>query len=221
MIQPLQLNSNVTFKSAESPALAAFKEAAKAKMAQQNVAATQDAVVASENNAVAQQPKEKFSISKTYNETKKGVVNTLKGFNTVTGVGAGITRGIVDGVAATALSGLIINSCHQAKGAEGLKILWEIPKKMGEGVFGAIKKAGRFAKRLFTANEPVIKQLGQLRKLPKMFFGKEGYLKGNKAIGAAAIGIGLATLAFRIIQGKVRANENNAGLDHKTNLGHV
>lgn len=202
MIQPLQSHS-ISLKGAElSPAL-------KARIEAQN---NQQKAV-----AVDEQPKKKFSVSEAYQNVKKGIVGFFKGVNNVTNVASGVTRGIAEGAAATAVVGVAGKAIKGAKDSQGLKVISDIAvstvKDFAIGAWETIK----FIPSILTKSP--IDNIKTVSSLPKKFYGT--YLKNNKTVAIVATAVGLGVLAFRTIQGKVNANEKNADLEHKTNLGHV
>jgi len=218
MIQRLQ-NSNLNFKSSYSPVLQATINSS------QN---TQQSVV-----EVQEEPKKSFSIKETYAKAKRGITNTIKGFNNVTSISGGVIQGIVGGLGAGAFTGLIGNACIQAKEGNGLGTFVKFGKSILSDLGNAIVGVGKFAKNLITEDKALYKQIGEALDI-RRFYGKKeikngeeiiqkasGFLKGNKAIGAAATMVALGVLAFSIIHGKIKANQKNADLDHKTNQGHV
>lgn len=207
MIQPLQSNS-INFRSVElSPALKARLETQGAQQKEVTNQAVQQKEV-----AVSEQPKKKFSISETYQKGKKNVINFFKGVNNVTNVASGVARGAVEGIATTAVVGTIAKACKEQE-FHIFRTTGQIVKDGFDALIGAIK----FVPDVLTKSP--IDNIKTISSLPGKFY-KE-YLKGHAGIAAAATVIGLAVLAFRAIQGKINANEKNADLDHKTNLGHV
>ena len=201
MIQQVQLNS-ISFKSAElSPAL-------KARIEAQN---NQQKIV-----AVDEQPKKKFSITETYNKSKKGVVGFFKGVNNVTGVASGVVRGVAEGAIAAGIIGVVGKNVKNGEG----KIL-ETGVGILKDAWSALKVIPKAIKNIFinSPKDNVVKLFKET--IPTAIKSVASGLKKHKATALIASGVGLAILVFRAIQGKVKANQNNAELEHKTNLGHV
>ena len=203
MIQPLQANS-ISFKSTElSPAL-------KAKLAAQNSQVN-------DVNAQKEQPKKSFSVTETYQKGKKGITNIFKGVNNVAGVTGGVAKGVAAGSLATLAFGVVGKAVSESKDLNGLEVLTHIVgetiKDTAKGVWEAVK----FVPSVITKSP--LENIKTIGSLPKKFY--TTYLKGHKRIAIAATAIGLGVLAYNAIKGKIKANEKNADLDHKTNLGHV
>lgn len=200
MIQPLQPNI-INFKGVEaSPALKARVEVQKIQQEPQKEA------------TVEKEPKKKVSIAETCRNTKKGVVGFFKGVNNTTGVTSGIVRGAAEGVVTTAAVGMIAKACKD-QNFHIFKTAGQIAKDASSALFEVVK----FVPSIMT--KAPIENIKTISSLPGKFY--KTYLKNNKGAAAIATVVGIAILAFRVIQGKVKANKKNADLDHKTNLGHV
>ena len=171
------------------------------KLSKANAAYAQKAASAS----MPEIPQKKLSL-------KERFLNTIKGFNNVTGTAAGFARGIIDGVIVTSLVCFIGKNIKDAEG------------NIGKTIQGMIKDTGKAIKHVVTQSIPKIitkapiDNIKSLKDAPGKFY-KE-YLGGNKKIGIIATAIGVAALALRTLQGKLNANKKNADLDHYTNTKH-
>ena len=169
-----------------------------------------------------------FINSETYENAKVGVVEFFKDINNITNVTSGVARGVAEGIGVTAIVGVVGKAISEAKDEKGLKVIAHIVgqtvKDFAKGAWETIK----FIPSVITKSP--LENIKTISSLPKKFFAKEyavneqalkGYLSGHGKVAAIATAVGLGVLAFRTIQGKINANEKNADLDHKTNLGHV
>lgn len=184
MIQPVKFNSNVSFQ-ADNNLYKDFKA---------------PAVV---------QPEAK-SVAGTAHKVRAGFLNTIKGFNKATGVGAGVARGVVDGAILTAAVGIVGKNIKTSEG----QIAGTIKGALADTAKVA-KKAIGFIPSLIT--KAPVENIKSIAGLPGRFY---GYLKGNKATAAVATLFGAAALIFRAYQGKWAANTKNANIDHALNEGH-
>ena len=205
MISRLQ-NANTNFK-AQSPAL---KNVIEGNTRQKSEISAQEALNAVQTQEV---PKEKFSITKTYNKAKKSAIDFFKGVNNVTSVAGGIARGVVDGAVATTVVAIGAKALKEAENFNVFQIVGNVGKDVAKGACNVIK----FIPSLIT--KAPIDNLKTISSLPKKLY--TNYLKNYKGAATIATVVGLSVLALRTIQGKVNANQKNADLDHKTNLGHV
>lgn len=200
MIQPLKQNSNINFKS--NSQLSAANAAIINKTAEKQV--------------TAQPQVEKKSVVQAYDSAKKTVTDVFKKVNTVVGVGTGATRGVVEGVLAASVVGVVGKNIKNAKGQIGGTL-----KGIAKDTWSAVKVVPKAIKNVWK-NSPK-------DNLAKLF--KETIPTGTKKIGAGlknhkktaaiATSVGLLVFATRTILGKVKANYKNSSLDHATNQGHV
>ncbi len=142
----------------------------------------------------------------------KNFTDVLKSYNNVTNTAAGIARGTVEGTIGVALTGVIAKNIKQSKGS-----IWGTIKGIGKDTIKAGTKAIMSLPSLFTKTP--IQNGKKALETYKNFFKK--YMKGNKVPAAIALGVGAAIFAVRTIQGKIHANQKNADIDHKTNMGHI
>lgn len=157
-----------------------------------------------------------FSVTQTYTKAKKSVLNFLKGFNNVKGVSTGVAKGVAEGAIASAVIGIVGKNCKNGEGkiiATGKGILTD--------VWNIVKFLPKTAYNVLWAKSPKdnLKSLGAsikkgLKELPKG-------MKKHRLTATIAIVAGLGIAGFKTLQGKIRANEQNADLDHKTNYGHI
>ncbi len=197
MIQPLQLNSNINFKS--NPPLSAA-----------NAAIVNDA-----QQKQAQPQKEKKSITDMYMSAKKSVTNVIKGVNSTVGITAGATQGLAEGALAAGVIGLLGKNFKNGEG----KII-ETTAGIAKDIWSAIKVVPNAIKNIWS-NSPK-DNLTKLftEAIPNGARTLWGGLNKHKATALIATGVGVAIFALRTIQGKVKANVKNADLDHATNQGH-
>ena len=200
MIQPLQLNSNINFKSNPpmQAANAAFIDNTK------------------EKDINAQQQVEKKTFAQTCESAKKTVTDVFKKANTVLSVGAGATHGVVEGAVVAGLIGVVGKNIKNAQGQIGGTI-----KGLAKDALAVVKVVPKTIKAVW-ANSPK-ENLGKLFKevIPSTAKKVGSGLKKHNATAAIAVCAGLAIFALRTIQGKVNANSRNANIDHSTNQGHV
>ena len=142
---------------------------------------------------------------------KTRFTDAIKVFNTTTNTVQGVSRGVVEGIFAAGLVGLIGKNIKSAK-SNIFKTLWGVVKDIG-AVVGATLKS---IPGLLT--EAPIKNLSNVASLPKKFY--KNYLKDNKVTAVLATVAALGVLAFRTIQGKINANLKNADVDHATKTKH-
>lgn len=154
---------------------------------------------------------EEVSAEKNKPTLKKRFVDVIKGVNEVTSTTKGAARGIAEGVVATALIGLVgknikENKANIFKSAAGVlkdatKTAWNVVKSIPALV---TKSPAENIKNVIT--------------LPSKFY--KNYLKNTKTTAIIATLAGLGVLAFRTIQGKIKANMKNANVDHATKTKH-
>ena len=200
MIQPLQLNSNINFKS-------------NAPMSAANAAVVEQV----KGNELAAQPQEdKVSISQRFNSAKKTVTNVLKKVNTTLNVGAGAVNGAVEGAVVAGVIGVVGKNIKNAQGQIGGTI-----KGIAKDAWSAVKVVPKAVKNVWV-NSPKenIKNLFK-ETIPAGAKKVTAGLKKHNATAAIAVCTGLAVFALRTIQGKINANTRNANLDHATKQGHV
>lgn len=156
---------------------------------------------------------------------KSGLAGIAKGFNNITGVAAGAAKGIGKGIIFGSLAGVVaknfkenLSSAVTEEGAKKIKNL-----AFGQFFKGMVKDLWSFVGKSFTKIGEAFQQtpkdtLKDIVKLPKKYMEYLG--KGNKAVKAAAIGVGALTVAGSILSAKIKANRKNADIDHSLNLKH-
>ena len=224
MIQPITKN-NVAFKGSNPEnVFNKFTQKTTNNIPQET---KDDVQLAQENN---QEQVQKATVSEKFNNAKIGVLNGVKKVNTFAKTSNGIIHGVVSGVAATAVVGVIGKNVRESHG--------HISGTIGgiiKDCARVIKKAALFVPSLITKSP--LENVKNLAKTPVKFYtdylnilGKKTIInveniaqkaKTHKSIAAIATVAGLGALAFKTIQGKVKANLSNADLDHKVNQGHV
>lgn len=199
MIQPLKQNLNINFKS------------------NAQLSAANTALISNAQQKQAQQPQaEKKSITETYSSAKKSVTNILQGINTVVGVSAGATGGIVGGAVVAGIIGVVGKNIKNAKGQIGGTL-----KGIAKDAWSIVKVVPKAIKNVW-CNSPK-DNLAKLFKetIPTGAKKVGAGLKNHKATALLAAGAGVLVFAAKTIQGKVKANHKNANLEHATNQGHV
>lgn len=207
MIQPITKN-NISFKNnASDKAFAKFTKNTTNNIAQE----TKDEVQVSQENT--QQATEKSTLSEKFNKAKIGALNIVKKVNAFTKTSNGIIQGVASGIVTTAAVGVIGKNIKESKG----NIAGTLGGILKDGA-KAVKNVALFVPSLITKSP--LENAKNLTTTPIKFYSK--YL-GKKNISTAIIAttLGLGALAFKTIQGKVKANQTNADLDHKVNHGHI
>lgn len=208
MIQPLKYNSNIKFNGNESLKNSELFKDFQKPATVLNSQATQQNDVANLNTAKEESIKQENIFSK----TKKGIINTLKNFNTTTNTTLGFIKGLIFGSITTSVVGVMGKNIKDSKGQ-----IWGttigILKDAGKGIIKTVESAPSLI------TKAPIENIKTLSKLPKKFY-KE-YLKGNKTTAAIATTLGLGILAYNTLKGKIVANKKNADVDHYTNTGHI
>lgn len=161
------------------------------------------------NSNAQQAPKEGF-----FTKAKKGCLNVAKTFNNVTNISAGAARGVAEGAALAGAIALVGKNCAKNEG---------ITFKSVKGILGDIVTAGKTVIKHIP--DAIVKS--PLENVKTLFTsawnGAKVVAKGvknHKTTTAIAAIAGFATVAARVIQGRVRANLANAQIDHATNNGH-
>lgn len=193
MIQPLQLNSNISFRATTETEDVAQKTAI-------------------ETEATVETEKQTNSLQDKFEKTKKGAADVIKGFNNVTNVTGGTVRGVIEGTAGLIAVGVFAKNLKDNSG--------HLFKTIGgtlTDAFKGIGKAIKFIPNIITKSP--LDNVKTLASLPKNFYCK--YMKGHSGAATIATAIGLGILAYRSILGKIHANNKNANLDHKLNRGHT
>lgn len=225
MIEPVKFNSYVSFKGADEID-ERFHEGEEAFLDEE---IKNEFGAAEEDEFLAEQPEIqedktlKTSAKDKFTNAKKGFTNIFKKLNTVTFTTAGIIKGAAIGVATTAGIGVIGKNIKDGKGeilASGKGII--------KDAFKGVKSAVMFIPSLLTKSP--IENIKNVITLPAKFYGKN-YLnifnnagkeaKTHKITALIATLAGVGAFITGATFGKIRANEKNASLDHKANLGHV
>lgn len=170
-------------------------------------------------NEAAVQEKKKFNAKETFNKVKKGVTDVGKDIITAVNVGGGAIDGVRDAFIVTGATAMVGKALRASKDEKGLKVLGSIATNLIKDTWGGIKGVASWGKRVLTEDKATYKHLGEIFSLPKKFY--TSYMKNNKGIAAFATVLGISVFAFRLLQGKIKANEQKANLDHRTNQGHV
>ncbi len=142
---------------------------------------------------------------------KKRFVNVIKGVNDITSTTKGVTRGITEGIAATAIIGLVGKNIKETN-ANIFKTALGIIKDTAKATWSTAK----FIPQILT--KAPVENLKDISALPVKFY--KDYLKNNKTTASIATFAGLGVLALRTIQGKIKANLKNANVDHATKTEH-
>lgn len=197
MIQPIK--QNMVFKGTQVPEL------------YQNVAQfqPQPQVQKQPKPEIQTEPEKKENIFK---RTKRSFMNFLKGFNNVKNTSSGAIRGAVEGIAIGSLIGVFGYNYKENQG--------EFFKTLGGTVKDVAGEAWKFIKNIpsaITERSPI----NTVTTVLKEPFKQMKKLKGNTATIAASIAVALGIVAFRTVQGKIKANRANANIDHNLNEGHV
>ena len=213
MIEPIKFSSNVSFRGSETPLKKEQPQAVDEKE-------LKDEFKTSDNN---EETTAKSSPADIFNNAKTKALNFFKGINNVTYTTKGTIKGAVTGTIAAAIVGVIGKNVKNGEG----KIL-PSARGIAADTFTGIKNIIGFIPSLITKSP--LENVKDVVTLPAKFFGKnylnvlnkagEG-VKTHKATAVIATLVGLGTFALGAILGKVRANEHNADLDHKTNHGHI
>lgn len=208
MIQPLKYSSNIKFGNYEtfdnSKLFKDFQQKPVTTLKKQEI---QNDVT--NLNTTTEKPQKEESV---FSKAKRGLINTLKNYNTTTNTALGVAKGVVFGSITAGAIGVLGKNIKDSKG-QILGTLTGIIKDTKNGIAKAI-----LASPSLITKAP-IDNVKTLAKVPKKFY-KE-YLKGNKATAAIATLAGLSVLAFNTLKGKIIANKKNADVDHYTNTGHI
>lgn len=170
------------------------------------------------NDAQAPVEGKKFDVAATYKKVKKGATDIAKDVITAVNVGGGAVDGIRDAVIVTGATSMIAKAVKTAKDEKGLKVLGTIASSILMDGWNGLKGTLSWGKRLLTEDKAMYKHFGELLSLPKKFYGE--YMKNNKLIAGVATALGVGVFGFRLLQGKIKANDQKANLDHRTNQGH-
>lgn len=200
MISPIK--QNISFKGEMPNDSVKYPK----EFTQQNLTAKPDNVDITSEPADVSKPTAK----QIFMGVKLTAINALKTFNTATGVSGGIIGGVVKGTATAALVGFI------GKNVKSNSITGSL-KGMGSDIFKAAKGAAKFVPSLIT--KAPIENAKNIAKILPNFYTQ--YLKGHKGTAAIATAAGLGVFAYNALKGKVKANMNNANVDHATNVGHI
>ncbi len=171
------------------------------------------------NNSQAPIEKKKFDVAQTYQKVKKGATDIAKDVITTVNMGGGAIDGIRDGVIVTGATSMIAKAVKASKEEKGLKVLGTIAGNIAKDAWNGVKGTLSWGKRLLTEDKATYKHLGEIFKLPKKFYSE--YMKNNKLIAGVATTLGVGVFGFRLLQGKIKANDQKAQLDHRTNQGHI
>lgn len=196
-----------------------------------SVAANNNIVGQSMQNAPADEPKPVLEVQKSQNdiETKKpilnkekagkklhnakiAIMNFIKGFNNIKDTTTGVIKGAVEGVIAASVVGVFGKNLkdHDSK----------LFGTLGGVITDVAKEAYKIIKNIpsvITKRSP----LNTITTIIKEPFKLAGKLKNCPGTIICATLVGLGFLAFRTIQGMIRANKANAKLDHALEEGHV
>ncbi len=147
--------------------------------------------------------------------TTKGVAQGLVAFGVTAFVGKNLQDAVREKNPMTFFNGAMNDICKFA-GAAGRNIE-KFPKTLTD-IF-AVNKDNSVLKDTGLIFSRIFKTIGG--GITKMGASSLSYLKNNKIAAAAALTIAGTVLLKNIIQGKIKANERNADLDHKFDYGHV
>lgn len=163
-------------------------------------------------NAQAEPVVQKTSLSDKFNRAKLTAVNALKSINTLFGVSGGMLGGVVKGAAVATGIGFIGKNIK-----DGQNSITNTLKGMGSDVFNVGKNILKFIPAIVT--KAPLDNIKNILKITPNFYTQ--YLKGHKGIAAIATVAGIGVFALNTLKGKIKANRNNADVDHSVNTGHI
>ena len=164
--------------------------------------------VPQEDKVEVKTPKKKL----TFADVKNKFFNIVKGVNTATGTTTGVAKGTLFGGLALGATGVVAKNIKEANSN-----IWKSISGIAVDTGKVLKKAVCSIPDVVTKSP--LENLKNLTSVPKKFYSQ--YLKGHKGIALAATVVGLGVLAFHTVKGKIKANEQNANIDHKVNTGHA
>lgn len=143
---------------------------------------------------------------------KENFADIAKGYNKTKGYIAGTAKGIASGVLFGGITGIAAKNIKQD--ANIFKAFKGTMRDIGKCVIKTVK----FAPSIITKS-PLENVKTIFKRAPKKYFG-EYLTKSNKAAAVISIGVGMTVLAVNIIKAKIRANRQNADVDHSLNIKH-
>ena len=230
MIQPLQSNS-ISFKSTTvSPALKARIEAQKAL--QEGTAAqtidAQETPTQPDKLKKKKAPKEKKP--SLYERAKKGIVNLMQSCNTAGAIVMGAAKGLpaaAGTLGVISVVGKSITDAASSGNGNAGKIIFgsisNIIKDCGVGLRGIGNFIGNIPENSLKDNAKAF-----FSPIPRLYnrylniFNKAGEgIRTYRTIAAVATLAAATVFSVKFLKEKFAANERNANLEHKTNLGHI
>ena len=172
-----------------------------------------NAPVASENNQT-QVEKPKTTLTDRYNQVKKGATDVFKKVNTVLGVSTGAAQGVAEGAVVAGALAIV------GKNAQEGGITWGTVKGIAKDAWSVAKVVPNTVKNLWTKS-PKDNIVSAFKSVPEHAKNIMAGMKKHKQTTAVALVAGLAIFMIRTFQGKIQANNTNAGIDHRTNQGHT
>ena len=202
----------------------------------QNVAKTSSAYVPQPQiQTVEEQPEQKKQNGSIFHRAKIGVMNFIKGFNNIKDTASGIFKGVAEGIASGVAIGTIGANIVKSKnkilksgataenyplGKLALNVIGGTIADVAKSIWGAVK----FIPKLFSSSKSEI--MDTIKNIPSKFIkylSNPTKLPGknsNKLIILSTV-VALGCIAYRAIEGKIKANKKNADIDHALNEGHM
>lgn len=142
---------------------------------------------------------------------KEGFADIAKGYNSTKGYIFGAAKGLASGVLFGGITGVVAKNIKEDKNI--FKVIGGSIKDIGTFALKVIK----FAPKIITKSP--VDNMKTMLKVPKKYFSK--YLtKENKSAAVVSIAVGVGALAYNIVKAKIKANRQNADVDHSLNIRH-
>jgi len=144
---------------------------------------------------------------------KTRLMNMAKGYNDITNTSGGALRGIVEGLGTAALVGVFAKNLKEHNSTFFPTIGGTI-KDIAKEAWELIKLVPKFAKEVIQTES-----VQTILQEPSKLWAK--HIKGNNKAALAVILSGTLVFLYRTFEGKIRANIQNAKLDHALKEGHL